>query len=196
MTSWKKFTLLNGETTFNVCFGEKVKRLDIRKIINDKPSKYGVSLTGAEFRYIYKYYKNFSDSPLQVQYFNIKLRKYSNTSIEIMKNDSKVITHLSFWDKIAPFVPLAVYLVTKEIAVSQFIDLYILSFFMEAEEMLTRKWSPSLCLLSDPDNSIVFQLGLAEAQEFKNRKIDTESLDLFIGSNKEVFSSLVAFMYK
>lgn len=194
--TWKNFTLHNDSICLKICFGDKVKRIDIRAIINNLPSKYGVSLTAAEFKFLVKYYKKFNESPLEARYFKIAVRKYSNKSIEIVKNGSKVITPLSFWDKISSLVPLTIYLVSEEIAVNQLIDLYILSFYLDVEQILTRQWGPGLCFSCDPDNSIVYQLGLAEEKEFKNRKIDTGSLDLFIGSNKEVSSSLVAFMYK
>lgn len=195
MSTWKSFKILDSDITFKVVYGGKLRRLDIRGSINGYSTKYGISLTASEFNYVYNYYLNYNDFPQKVNYYNLVLTKKCDDSFIITKNKD-FCTPLEFWDKICPYIPAALYLLGQEIAVDQLIDLFILSYYTNKDDMFNRKWEKVTCVYIEPDGAIPYELGLANSDAFNDRKLNIEALEQFAGSNPEVFRSFLAIMYK
>ena len=194
--NWNCHKVQDGPINFKICRSDNCNRLDIRRVYNNKPSKFGVSLTPSEFKFVLNYYKSFNSIETDKTFYDVIITKNSKTSFQIKKKDSHITTTLKWWEEIEPYAFAAIFLVSQELPINQLLDLYLLSLMIPEKDLLAMKFDPVKGTRVDPDKCYLYNLALVSKEDIYNRKIDTGSVIQFANIDPDTYRSLVRLQYK
>lgn len=134
-----------------------------------------------------------------IQYEDLCIQKYSRGSVWIYRENSSEICMLNedFIRELFSLQEGLLYLLSESVSVNLLIDLFILACNYTEHQIIHGDIKEILPVSKAKIyDSYLYELGLVNIKDFKQRKVDMVRIKLFHELNPTVFKSLVRLQYK